>query len=143
VCGVVVTMVASGCFGSGSADKAQTGSRPRTSAGVPTWLVHFASREAGMLGDPSVRTALVAPITAAQAKLVFGSLRRDYPGHAYLLVLHGSFVSPRVPCPAGALGCTGYEPSLFRWQVMLASPTLGPAWRYFGPRPTADCTPRR
>ena len=85
-----------------------------------------------MLGDPFVRTALVAPITAEQARVVFQHRRRAYPGHTYLVVLHGDFVSPQYPCPAEAAGCPLYIPHLFGWEVMLASPTLGPEWRRFG-----------
>jgi hypothetical protein len=131
--GVTMTVVASACLGSGVALKVQpvTNPRPRALA-AHAWLAGFASREARALGDPSLKTALVGPITAAQARLVFQHRRRAYPGDTYLVVLHGSFVTPNLPCPAAAAGC-GFNPErLFGWQVMLASPTLGRTWRYFG-----------
>jgi hypothetical protein len=130
---VIVAMAASACLGSGSAAKVQPVIHERPQVGVtPAWLISFASREAQTLGDPSVKTALVAPITADQARVVFQHRRRAYPGATYLVVLHGSFVTPTMPCPADAAGC-GFNPGrLFGWQVMLASPTLGRVWHYFG-----------
>ena len=130
--GAIVATLASACLGSGSAAKvpAVTHSSATVRA-TPAWLVSFASHEARALGDPSVKTALVAPITADQARIVFEHRRRAYPGHTYLVVLHGSFVSPRIPCSPEEAGCF-YSPRLFGWQVMLASPALGRVWRYFG-----------
>jgi hypothetical protein len=131
--GVIMTVVASGCLGSGSALQVQPVTHPRPQAlAAHAWLVRFASREARALGDPSLRTALVARITAAQARLVFQHRRRAYPGDTYLVVLHGSFVTPNRPCSAEAWGCAFVTTRLFGWHVMLASPTLGRAWRYFG-----------
>jgi hypothetical protein len=132
--GGIVAVVASACLGSGSARQV----RPVTHHPGPhvpaarAWLVSFASREARALGDPSLKTALVAPITADQARLVFQHRRRAYPGDTYLVVLHGSFVTPNRPCRAASWGCALITKRLFGWQVMLASPTLGRAWRYFG-----------
>ena len=131
--GVVMAVLASACLGTGSALQVQPVTHPRPQAPVAdAWLVSFASREARALGDPSLKTAFVAPITADQARLVFRHRRRAYPGHTYLVVLHGSFVTPTRPCGSDAWGCPVFTERLFGWQVMLASPTLGQAWRYFG-----------
>lgn len=130
--GAIVAILAPACLGGGSAAKVQPVSHSSlTVQATPAWLASFASREAQALGDPSVKTALVAPITADQARDVFQHRRRAYPGHTYLVVLHGSFVSPRIPCSPEEAGCF-YFPQLFGWQVMLASPALGRAWHYFG-----------
>jgi hypothetical protein len=76
-----------------------------TDARVPRARGGACAREARTLGDPIVRSALVAPITAAQARVVFAHRRRGYPGHTDLLVLRGEFVTPRNPCPTAAAGC--------------------------------------
>jgi hypothetical protein len=128
-----VVAIAAGCLGGSSFPPPRPpASTAPTHAGAG-WLARFAAREARTLGDPTVRSALVAPITAAQARLVFAHRRRAYPGHTSLLVLRGDFVSPRSPCPPEARGCGGFGPDrLYRWYAMLASPTLGRAWRLFG-----------
>ena len=129
--GALVAVAASACLGTGPA--LQERPAPHSQAlSERAWLAGFAAREAAALGDPMVTTALVAPVTADQARVVFQHRRRAYPGHSYLVVLRGSFVSPRVPCPADAWGCPGYVPRLFGWQIMLAREGLGGAWRYFG-----------
>jgi hypothetical protein len=134
--GVVVAMVACACVGSGGPGAAAPRHPPKVvthPGALPerAWVAMFAAQEAAALGDPLVKTALVAPITADQARVVFQHRRRAYPGHAYLVVLRGSFVSPTPPCSAVEAGC-GFNPErLFGWQVMLASPTLGRVWRYF------------
>jgi hypothetical protein len=126
-------MLASACLGSASAVKVEPVTHSSlTVRATPAWLVRFASHEAQTLGDPSVKTALVAPITADQARLVFQHRRRAYPGHTYLVVLHGSFVTPKFPCTEYDAGCGFSAEQLFGWQVMLASPALGRVWRDFG-----------
>ncbi len=127
-----VLALAAGCLGGSSFPPPRppaTTARPHAAA---AWLGRFAAREARTLGDPAVRSALVAPITAAQARVVFAHRRRAYPGHTDLLVLRGDFVSPRSPCPAAAAGCGIGSDRLFRWYAMLASPALGQSWRLFG-----------
>jgi hypothetical protein len=134
--GAVVAVFGSACLGSGSAGTVAAKHTPKlvTHPGPPSeraWVAMFAAQEAATLGDPLVKTALVAPITADQARVVFQHRRRAYPGHTFLVVLHGSFVTPRVPCPPAAGGCF-YVPQLFGWQITLARQGLGRAWRYFG-----------
>ena len=126
--GALVAVAASACLGTGPA--LQERPAPHSQAlSERAWLAGFAAREAAALGDPMVTTALVAPVTADQARVVFQHRRRAYPGHSYLVVLRGSFVSPRVPCPADAWGCPGYVPTSV-WLADNAGP--GGHWAVHG-----------
>jgi hypothetical protein len=129
--GALVAVAASACLGTGAALQVRPVSHPQAPS-EQAWLTRFAANEARALGDPTVKTALVAPITADQARVVFQHRSRAYPGHTYLVVLHGSFVTPKMPCPEDAAGCGFRVEQLFGWQIMLASPTLGRVWHYFG-----------
>ncbi len=117
------------CLGSSSPAGAPGTATGGPKLGGPAWLVTAASREAVRLGDPTVTSALVGPITAGQARVVFQGLRRSYPEHAYLLVLRGAFVTPRIMCPEDAWGCPGYAPAAFTEEVTLLTRPAFSQWQ--------------